>query len=217
MEDLPISERPLKEFKEGTASDDNFQILMSTVLEDWPSTLDEVPAEVKPYFQFRDEITAPNGLLLKGERVIVPAKLREEMMERVHSSHRGIEYCLRRAREVFNWPRMNAEFKELVLKSDICNLYKPAQPRERLISHEIPSRPWQKVCTDLFMFDQYHYLIAVDYYSSFFEVDKLDMTDSRTVIDKLKMQFSRHGVPEMVISDSGPQYASTEFAKFASD
>ena len=50
-----------------------------------------------------------------------------------------------------------------------------------------------------------------------FEVDKLDISDSRNVIEKLKMQFSQHGIPEVVISDNGPQYASTEFAKFASD
>ena len=217
VEDLPISEARLKEFKEGTALDDTLQILMSTVLEGWPNTLDEVPAEVKPYFQFRDEITAQNGLLFKGERLIVPVKLRKEMMEKVHSSHLGIEGCLRRAREVFYWPRLNAELKDFILKCDTCNSYKPAQPREPLMPHEIPSRPWQKVGTDLFLFDQRQYLITVDYYSSFFEVDKLSTTDSRTVIEKLKMQFSRHGIPEIVISDNGPQYACAEFAKFASD
>ena len=105
---------------------------MSTVLEGWPSTPDDVPAEVKPYFQFHDEITAQNGSLFKGECLIVPAKLRKEMMERVHSSHLGIEGCLRRAREVFYWPRMNAKFKDFIVKCDICNLYKPAQPREPL-------------------------------------------------------------------------------------
>ena len=31
------------------------------------------------------------------------------------------------------------------------------------------------------------------------------------------MQFSRHGIPEVVISDNGPQYTSAEFTKFASD
>ena len=211
VEDLPITEARLKEFKEGTASDDNLQILISTALEGWPSTMDEAPAQVKPYFQFGDQITAQNGLLFKGERLIVPAKLRKEMMERVHSSHLDIEGCLRRAREVFYWPRMNAEFKDFIPKCDICNLCKPTQP------WEIPSRPWQKAGTDLFLFDQRHYLITVDYYSSFFEVDKLDISDSRTVIEKLKMQFSRQGIPEVVISDKGPQYASTEFAKFASD
>ena len=65
------------------------------------------------------------------------------------------------------------------------------------------------------MFDQHDYLITVDSSSSFFEVDKLDMTDSRTVIEELKMQFSRHGIPEIhvVMSDNGPQFNSTEFAK----
>ena len=44
VEDLPISEALLKEFKESTASDDNLQVLMSTLLEGWNSTLDEVSA-----------------------------------------------------------------------------------------------------------------------------------------------------------------------------
>ena len=135
--DFPISEARSKEFKDGTASDDSLQIFMSAVLEGWLSTLDEVPVQVKPHFQFRDEITAQNGLLFKGERLIVPAKLRKEMMERIHSSHLGIEGCLRRAREVFYWLPMNAEFKDFILKCDICNLYKPAQPREPLMPHEI--------------------------------------------------------------------------------
>lgn len=70
---------------------------MPAVLEGWPSILDKVPAEVKPYcdFQFQDEITAQNGLLFKSECLIVLAKLRKEMMEKVHL---GIEGCLRRAK-----------------------------------------------------------------------------------------------------------------------
>ena len=56
--------------------------------------------------------------------------------------------------------------------------------------------------------------MTVDYYSS---SDNLETTDSRTVINKLKMQFSRHGIPEIVISDGGPQYDSAEFTKFAKD
>ena len=186
---------------------------MPAVLEGWPSILDKVPAEVKPYcdFQFQDEITAQNGLLFKSECLIVLAKLRKEMMEKVHL---GIEGCLRRAREVFYKPCMNAELKDFILKCDICSSYKQALHRELLMPHEIPSRPCKKVGADLFPFDQRHYLITVDCYSSFFEVDT---TASRTVIEKLKMQFSRHGIPEIVISDNGPQCTSAEFAKFPGD
>ena len=73
-------------------------------------------------------------------------------------------------------------------------------------------KAWQKVGTDLLQFDGRQYLITIDYYSSF-----LKTTDSRTVINKLKMQFSCHGIPEIVISDNGPQYDSADFAKFAKD
>ena len=67
-----FSEARLKEFKDGTVSDDNLQMLMTVVLEGWLESLDEVSAEIKPHFQFR-EITAQDVLLLKGERLTLPS------------------------------------------------------------------------------------------------------------------------------------------------
>lgn len=49
------------------------------------------------------------------------------------------------------------------------------------------------------------------------EVDKLETIDSRTVVEKLKMQFSRLGIPEIVVSDNGPQYDCFEYKKFEED
>ena len=121
---------------------------MSTVLEGWPSTEDGVPQEIKSYFSCRADITVQNGLLFKGERIIAPSQLRKEMMEKIHSSLLGIERCLRRAREVFYWPRMNDELKDFIFKCNVCNSFKPQQPQEPLMPHEIPTRPWQKVGTD---------------------------------------------------------------------
>ena len=85
---------------------------------------------------------------------------------------------------MFYWLRMKAEFKDFIIKCNICSSHKLAQPREPLIPHEIPSRPWQKIDADLFLLDQRHYLITVDYHSSFFEVDKLDTTDFTMTMDR---------------------------------
>ena len=145
VDDLPISHARLNDFRKVTACDADLQILMSIVLEGWPSTQAEVPQEIRPYFSFKEEITVQNGLLFKGDRIIVPASLRKEMMEKVHSSHLGIEGCSRCAREVFFWPRINAELKDFILKCDVCHSYKPEQTLEPLMPHEIPSGPWQKV------------------------------------------------------------------------
>jgi transposase InsO family protein len=110
---------------------------------------------------------------------------------------------------------MNAEMKEYILKCSICRSHEDSQQKETLMSHEVPDRPWSKVGTDLFMVDGVDYLITVDYYSNFWEVDQLSDTESRTIIKKLKSHFARYGIPDQVISDNGPQYSSTSFAKFA--
>ena len=55
----------------------------------------------------------------------------------------------------------------------------------------------------------------VDYYSRFIEISKLTSTTTTDIVKHLKSIFARHGIPETVSSDNGPQYASTEFRHFA--
>ena len=54
-----------------------------------------------------------------------------------------------------------------------------------------------------------------DYFSQYLEVVKLTTTTSTSFIRALKMIFSRYGIPEVLHSDSSPQYASKEFEEFA--
>ena len=72
---------------------------------------------------------------------------------------------------------------------------------------QLPKYPWQVVGTDLFEIDGVHYLLTVDYFSRYPEVIKLTSTTSAAVIRALKSVFSRHGIPETVQSDNGPQYS----------
>lgn len=75
----------------------------------------------------------------------------------------------------------------------------------------MPSRPWSIIGTDIFEWQNQSYLILVYSYSGWFEIDLLRDTSTRTMTRKMKAQFARYGLPDMVISDSGPQYTSTEF------
>ena len=54
----------------------------------------------------------------------------------------------------------------------------------------------------------------VDYFSRYPEIKKISSTTS-DIIDALKTTFTRFGIPEIVQSDNGPQYASNEFRNFA--
>ena len=92
---------------------------------------------------------------------------------------------------------------------------KAANPAEPLIAHEVPTRPWAKVGVDLFQYDDRNYLVTVDYMSNFWEVDYLPTTDAKTIITKLKHHFARHGIPDQVVSDNGPQFSCQDFTNFA--
>ena len=70
--------------------------------------------------------------------------------------------------------------------------------------------------TDLFEWKKSTYLLVVDYYSRWIEVARLKILSSQEVIDHTRSMFARHGIPEIVVSDNGPQYYSADlYASFA--
>ena len=71
------------------------------------------------------------------------------------------------------------------------------------------------VATDLFKWKGATYLLIIDYFSKYIEISKLEGESSQEVIQRLKSLFARHGIPQQVMSDNGPQYSSFEFSKFA--
>ena len=85
-----------------------------------------------------------------------------------------------------------------------------------MISDENPTRPWEKVGCNLFEFEDNHYLVCVDYYSDYFELDRICDKKGKEVISKLKSQFARHGIPVQVFCDNGSPFISMEVQEFAS-
>ena len=136
------------------------------------------------------------------------------MIAKVHSSHLGPDACVRRAHDVLFWPGMTGQIKELVQKCAVCNDFQARQQKEPLMTHKIPDTPWSKVGQDLFTLENETYLVTVDYYSDYFELDLLHDTTAESVINATKAHFARHGIADM-ITDNGPQYSSTQFAAFA--
>ena len=213
---LPISDERLAEIKESTASDEALQSVKTTVLDGWPADKQNVPEEVRPYFSVRDELSVQDGLVFRGQRVVVPQKLRQQMKSRIHSSHMGVESCLRRARECLFWPGMSAEIKQLVAQCETCAKFGSSQQKETLMTDEPPSRPWQKIAVDLFECNKNDYMVTVDYFSNYWEIDALPNTKTATaVIKRLKTHFARYGSPEVLVSDNGPQFDCSEFRDFS--
>ncbi|PFX24019.1 Retrovirus-related Pol polyprotein from transposon 17.6 [Stylophora pistillata] len=86
----------------------------------WPAKRDNVEPSLIPYFNFRNEFAAQQGVIYIVERVVIPLKLRKGMIKLIHSSHIGIEGCLRRARVFLYWPGMDAQVKNYIQSCKTC-------------------------------------------------------------------------------------------------
>ena len=80
-----------------------------------------------------------------------------------------------------------------------------------LIPTSLPSHPWQKVAADIFILKGQEYMVIVDYFSRYPEVQKLKSTTTQGIINVLKAAFARHGISETFRSDNGPQFSFQEF------
>ena len=87
----------------------------------------------------------------------------------------------------------------------------PHNQKETLRQHSNGQSPWVKVGIDLFELDGWQYLVTVDYFSSFIEVDYLTSTTANDIIIKFQVNFARYGIPFEIVSDQGPQFTSTQF------
>ena len=57
-------------------------------------------------------------------------------------------------------------------------------------------------------------LVVCDYFSGFIKVKRLQSTTSSGVSKALRVLFARYGIPNVLVTDNGPQFAATEFATF---
>ena len=148
--------------------------------------------------------------------MVIPKAMCPEMLLHIHASHLGIESYLRKARDIVYWSHMNFEIKEAISKCEACQAYASNNRNMPLQTPQLPKRPWEKVGIDITLKGK-DYLLAVDYFSDYFEVDPLKSTTTSAIVKALKRHSSTHGIPDEIISDNGPQLLSEKFAKFASD
>ena len=109
---------------------------------------------------------------------------------------------------------MNRDIEITVKRCKVCIELLTSKSADPLLHHEVPTRPWQKIGSDIFHCSNKNYLIIADYYSLWPEVYFLPSATSDTVIDALKQTFSRNGIPEELVSDNGSQHRSRTFRKF---
>ncbi|KAL9978440.1 hypothetical protein ACROYT_G015954 [Oculina patagonica] len=198
-----------------TANDATLSPLHEIILHGWPEKRSDCPAYLHAYWNYRDELTVANGLILKGTRIVIPKSLQPDVLQQTHYAHQGAEKCKLRAKGSVFWANINRDIEELVKSCPPCQRHQKLNVKEPLLPHDVPKKPWHTLGSDIFFWNNANYLVVVDYYSKFPVVKKLSNLNSSAVIAHLKSVFEEHGIPSKLITDNSPQYASAAFQEFS--
>lgn len=207
----PVAPHRLEVIRRAQDADVTCQEVRRYVLRGWPKDDPGLP----DFFAVRGDLAVFDGLLVKGTRVYVPSSQRQDILRRLHEGHFGTTKCRERASETVWWPRISSEIKRYIDECNTCVQHR-ANRAEPLMPTEVPKRPWATVGIDLCEVRGKHYMVVMDYFSKYIELIYLPETTACTVIGKLKNIFARHGIPDQVRTDNGPQFRD-RFQQFAQE
>ena len=178
----------------------------------WRESKSDMPESIHAYFDFRDELTVQDQLVqrrsLSGSCCHSQGNDGSYTCNSTHW-HRGLH---QESRDSMYWLRMTMGFKKYISKCDIC-LAHPASPGKEPLFH---MSLWG-VCGLRLVLTcelQERTLLVVCDYSNFIEVERINKNTTHGVMKALKTMSTRYSTPDVLISDNGLQFDSTEFATF---
>jgi transposase InsO family protein len=201
--------------KDAQKADPEISQIRSYCSDGWPVVMPESPL-LKQYWVNRDHFTIAEDLLLFDDRLVIPRDLRLDILNRLHEGHLGITKTRAFATTCVWWPNISSHIEETVNKCNTCAIHRPER-KEPLLPSSFPERPWSRLGMDLFELKGKTFLVVVDYYSRWVELRHLKKLTSLHTINHIKSMFGVHGIPDVVVTDNGPQFSCAEFNQFASD
>ena len=84
--------------KDETQTDPQLSQLNELITHGFPSNIKDLPASLQPYWVHRNDLLVFDGVVLLGERVVIPNSLRGEVSACLHSAHQGVSGMANRAR-----------------------------------------------------------------------------------------------------------------------
>ncbi|XP_055634155.1 uncharacterized protein K02A2.6-like [Toxorhynchites rutilus septentrionalis] len=199
---------------EATKTDQTLAKLVHILMNGWSDWKEELDDDVLWYNAIKSELSVQQGLIFKSDRILIPRSLRQQFIEKLHTAHLGVDYTIRAARESMYWPGMAEHITNFVRNCEVYMTLSASQARVPMSTHQITDFPFQRVNIDLGEVKKdgkkFHMMVMADSFSDFIEVDFLNDTKTPTIIQTCKRHFARHGVPEIIVTDNGPQFTNEE-------
>lgn len=147
--------------------------------------------ECSEYLHVANELCVVGGIIMRGTRIVIPKGLRTTILTIGHEGHLGVVSMKQRLCMKVWWPKLEKDVERF-------------------------QGPWCAVAIDYLgpLPSGEHILVVVDYYSRYYVVAVVRTITSEKTIECLETIFARHGLPEVLVSDNGPNLVSEKFEAF---
>ena len=161
-----------------------------------------------------NSLSIMKGCIMNNDRVYIPQALRSRVMDQFHDGHPGMTAMKQMVRSLIWYPGIDKDVEETVKSCQQCinNRNKPSQKCH--VEWEKTSRVFSRIHIDHFEFEKQLFLLVIDSSSKYIECEIAKSTSASETIDLLTVIFSRHGLPDTVVSDNAPGFKSEEFISF---
>ena len=125
-----IAESPISvnQIRSWTRRDPVLSKVHKYILSGWPNHLDSSEASLKVFHNRKLELSAQDGVVLWGNRVVVPSPGHQSLLCELHACHPGIARMKSLARMFIWWPGLDADIEKCVRNCAVCQSQRPAPP-----------------------------------------------------------------------------------------
>lgn len=168
------------------------------------------------YYLFRHELSTVGNVLLRGDKLVIPSSLRQQVLQLAHEGHPGESVMKRRVRSKVWWPLIDRQVEKYVKNCRDCLVVSQPNRPPPMARKQLPPGPWKEVAIDLLgpLPNHDFVFVIIDYYSRYQEMKFVKTITSSVIIRLLSELFSRLGIPKSIRADNGRQFVSEEFKLF---
>lgn len=199
-----------------TAKDPILSKVIEFLKTGWPSVkIKNIDKKFQPYFLKKNELNFELGCLFFSHKVIIPSSLQLKILNELHTTHLGVVKMKSTARSYFWWPTLDKEIEQLTRNCLSCLKFSNRPSKVKLHQWTYPDAPGKRIHSDFCYLDNKTFLIITDQYSKWIEIYHVSQSsNAKIVINFFKDYFSRWGISEVLVTDNGPPFSSTEFNSF---
>ena len=201
--------------KEATDKDEKLKKLREMIL--MGKQINTLGGKLDGYKKVWDELSVCNGILMKGEKIVIPEALEDDIVKIAHEGHMGIVKCKQFLRSKVWFPKMDKKIETEIFKCLPCQAVTDSHTKEAIKVSELPSGPWEQLSMDFWgPTPSGEYLfVLIDNYSLFPEIEIVSSTSAKATIPKLDKILSAMGIPSTITSDNGPPFNIDELRRYS--